>query len=52
MVLIRSLYLALICTIVCLLLGYPVSMILASKEYRDKESLFSHGHPHVDELPA
>ena len=39
MVLIRSLYLALICTIVCLLLGYPVSMILASKEYRDKRIL-------------
>ncbi|NLJ67319.1 MAG: ABC transporter permease [Clostridiales bacterium] len=39
MVLVRSLYLAFICTIVCLLLGYPVSMILASKEYRDKKIL-------------
>ncbi|HZJ58099.1 MAG TPA: ABC transporter permease [Clostridia bacterium] len=39
MVLIRSLYLALISTIVCLLLGYPVSMILASREYRDKRIL-------------
>jgi spermidine/putrescine transport system permease protein len=39
MVLVRSLYLAFICTIVCLLFGYTVSMILASKEYRDKKIL-------------
>ena len=39
MVLLRSLYLALICTVICLLLGYPLSMILASKEYRHKKVL-------------
>ena len=39
MVLLRSLYLALICTVICLLLGYPLSLILASKEYRHKRVL-------------
>ncbi len=39
MVLLRSLYLALISTIICLLLGYPLAMILASKEYRHKRVL-------------
>ena len=39
MVLVRSLYLALVSTVVCLLLGYPLSMILASKEYKHKKVL-------------
>ncbi len=39
MVLVRSLYLALISTAVCLVLGYPLAMILASKEYRHKRVL-------------
>lgn len=39
MVLLRSLYLALISTTICLLLGYPLAMILASKEFRHKRVL-------------
>lgn len=39
MVLLRSLYLALISTVICLLLAYPLAMILASKEYRHKRVL-------------
>jgi len=39
MVLIRSVVLALISTIICLLIGYPVAMILASKEMSRKSFL-------------
>lgn len=39
MVLLRSVLLALICTVVCLLIGYPVALILASKEYSQNKVL-------------
>ena len=39
MVLLRSINLALICTIICLIVGYPVSLILASKEYSSNKVL-------------
>ena len=39
MVLLRSLYLALISTAVCLIIGYPLSMILAGRDYRHKRVL-------------
>lgn len=39
MVFIRSVGLALISTIICLLIGYPVALILASKDYRKKKVL-------------
>lgn len=39
MVFLRSIGLALISTIVCLLLGYPVALILASKEFSHKKVL-------------
>ena len=39
MVFIRSVGLALISTIICLLIGYPVALILASKAYRNKKVL-------------
>ncbi|NMB95695.1 MAG: ABC transporter permease [Clostridiaceae bacterium] len=38
-VFLRSVWLALISTIACLLIGYPVALILASKEYRKKRVL-------------
>lgn len=38
-VLARSVWLAFISTIVCLLIGYPVALILASKEYKKKKVL-------------
>lgn len=39
MVLLRSILLALICTVVCLLIGYPVALILSSKEYSQNRVL-------------
>ena len=36
----HSLYLALFCTVICLLLGYPAAYILASKEFSKKKSMF------------
>lgn len=39
MVLLKSLWLALLSTFVCLVLGYPVALILASKEYSKKTTL-------------
>jgi len=39
MVLLRSMLLALICTVVCLFIGYPVALILVSREYRRKKVL-------------
>jgi len=35
----RSIGLALICTVICLIIGYPAALILASKEYRKKKAL-------------
>lgn len=35
----RSIYLALICTLICFVLGYPVAYIMAAKEYRKKTTL-------------
>ncbi|HHW32156.1 MAG TPA: ABC transporter permease [Clostridiaceae bacterium] len=39
MVFLRSIGLALICTVICLIIGYPAALILASKEYRKKKAL-------------
>ena len=39
-VLIRSLALALACTAICLLLGYPMAAILASREYSRKKIMY------------
>jgi len=39
-VLIRSIVLALISTVICLLLGYPMAMILSSKEYSRKKIMY------------
>ena len=39
-VLFRSVALALISTVICLLLGYPMAAILASKEYSRKKILY------------
>ena len=36
----RSLYLALICTVICLLLGYPAAYFLASKDFNKNQTLF------------
>ena len=36
----RSLYLALICTVICLLLGYPAAYFLASKDFNKNQALF------------
>ena len=36
----RSMYLALICTAICLLLGYPVAYFLASKDFNRNQTLF------------
>ena len=36
----RSLYLALICTVICLLLGYPAAYFLASKDFNRNQTLF------------
>lgn len=35
----RSINLALICTVICLLLGYPIAYILSKKEYSNKSML-------------
>ena len=35
----KSLKMAAICTIICLVLAYPVAMILSSKNFRDKPAL-------------
>ncbi|HOJ09697.1 MAG TPA: ABC transporter permease [Clostridiales bacterium] len=39
MVFLRSAGLALISTVVCLLVGYPVALILASRDYRNKKAM-------------
>lgn len=39
MVLLRSIVLALISTVICMVIGYPVALILASREYRKKSIL-------------
>jgi spermidine/putrescine transport system permease protein len=39
-VLLRSLLLALACTVICLLLGYPMAAILASREYSRKKIMY------------
>jgi spermidine/putrescine transport system permease protein len=39
-VLIRSIVLAIISTVICLLLGYPMAMILSSKEYSRKKIMY------------
>jgi len=39
MVFLHSIWLALICTVICLLIGYPVALILVSKEYSKKSVL-------------
>ena len=36
----RSLYLAVICTLICLLLGYPAAYFLASKDFNKNQTLF------------
>ena len=36
----RSLYLAVFCTIICLLLGYPAAYFLASKDFNKNQTLF------------
>ena len=36
----RSLYLAVICTVICLLLGYPAAYFLASKDFNRNQTLF------------
>ena len=36
----RSLYLALICTVICLLLGYPAAYFLASRDFNRNQTLF------------
>jgi len=36
----RSLYLALACTVICLLLGYPTAYFLASKDFSKHQTLF------------
>ncbi|MFS8501156.1 MAG: ABC transporter permease [Caldicoprobacter sp.] len=38
-VLLRSILLALICTVICLLIGYPVALILSGKEYSQNKIL-------------
>lgn len=39
MVLIRSIYLALISTVICFIIGYPLALILASKQYKRNKIL-------------
>ncbi len=36
----RSLYLAVICTVICLLLGYPAAYFLASEDFNKNQTLF------------
>ncbi len=36
----RSLYLAILCTVICLLLGYPAAYFLASKDFNKHQTLF------------
>ena len=36
----HSLYLALLCTVICLLLGYPTAYFLASKDFSKNQTLF------------
>ena len=39
-ILLHSLYLALLCTLVCLLIGYPAAYFLASKDFSRNKTLF------------
>lgn len=39
MVFLRSIGLALICTLICLVIAYPAALILASKEFRNKSAM-------------
>ncbi|MEI3405809.1 MAG: hypothetical protein V8Q79_04330 [Christensenellales bacterium] len=51
--LLRSLKIALITTVICLLLGYPVALILSGRGFQAPRALADAHHPaDVDELPA